>query len=86
MAHCAFTTSARCAVCSCSAIEDGQNLTETMEKISLPVLFVMFADPHIKVSGHRDAVLLAKTRIMDVLDTRVSRFCLLLYTLQLCID
>jgi len=31
-------------------------------------------DPHIKVSGQKDAVLMAKTRIMDVLDTRVCNY------------
>ena len=35
-------------------------------------VLIVFADPHIKVSGQREAVLLAKARILDVLDTRVS--------------
>jgi hypothetical protein len=36
------------------------------------VLIRVISDPHIKVSGHKDAVADAKEKIMAVLDTKVS--------------
>ncbi len=35
-------------------------------------MFVIISDPHIKVAGKRDAVLLAKDRILTILDTKVN--------------
>ena len=45
-----------------------------LRAINLPyVLLLIFADPHIKITGLKDDVAAAKTKVMTILDTKVRQ-------------